>query len=332
MPYIQPSRADVHVDRPLTNISVAYMQSAGNFIADRVFPVIPVGKQSDKYFTYDRGMFNRDEMQLRAPGAESAGATYSLSTASYLADTWALHKDIADQVRANADSPLQLDREATEFLTIKALIRKEKNWNDSYFSTGIWGTDVTGVAAAPGAGQFLQWNDAASSPIEDVRKGARVMHKSTGFRPNKLVLGRPVYDALLDHPDVIGRIDRGQTAGTAVVMRQNLAALFEMDEILVMDAILNTAVEGATNAHDFVGGRNALLCYSNPSPGLMVPSAGYTFSWTGLLGAGALGTRIKRMRMEHLESDRLEIEMSFDQRKVAADLGYFFSSAVVSTF
>lgn len=328
MPYIQPSRSDVHVDRPLTNISIAFMQNANNFIADRVFPVIPVAKQSDKYFTYDRGMFNRDEMQLRAPGAESAGATYTLTTASYAADVWALHKDVADQVRSNADTPLQLDREATEFLTIKAMIRKERNWAAQYFVTGAWTNEITGVSGAPGASQFQRWDEAASTPIENVRAGARTMHQSTGFRPNKLVIGRAVYDALLDHPDIVGRIDRGQTSGTAIVMRQNLAALFEMDEVLVMDAIHNTAVEGAANSHAFVGGKHALLAYAAPSPGIMVPSAGYTFSWTGLLGAGAVGTRIKRMRMEHLESDRIEIEMSFDQKKVAGDLGYFFLNAV----
>ncbi len=328
MPYVQPSRSDVHVDRPLTQISLAFMQKADNFIADRVFPVVPVAKQSDKYFTYDRGMFNRDEMKLRAPGTESAGASYTLSTDSYSADVWALHKDIADQVRANADTPLQLDREATEFLTTKALIRKEKLWNTTFFTTSVWTTDVTGVSGAPGAGQVRQWNEAASTPIENVRAAARTIHGSTGFRPNKLVIGRAVYDALLDHPDIVGRIDRGQTSGTAVVMRQNLAALFEMDEILVMDAINNTANEGATNAHSFIGGKHALLVYAAPSPGLMVPSAGYTFSWTGLLGAGALGTRIKRLRMEHLESDRVEIEMAFGHKKVAADLGYFFSGVV----
>lgn len=328
MPYIQPSRADVHVDRPLTNISIAFMQSASSFIADRAFPVVPVTKQSDKYFTYDRGMFNRDEMKLRAPGSESAGATYKLSTDSYGCDVWALHKDVADQVRANADTPLQPDREATEFLTAKALIRKEKNFATNFFATGIWTTEVTGVSGAPGANQFQRWDEAASTPIEDVREGARTMASLTGFRPNKMVIGRAVYDALLDHPDIVGRIDRGQTTGTAIVMRQNLAALFEMEEILVMDAIENTAAEGVTNSHAFIGGKHALLLYAPVNPGLMIPSAGYTFSWTGFLGAGALGTRMKRIRMEHLESDRVEIEMAFDHKKVAADLGYFFLTAV----
>jgi hypothetical protein len=101
-----------------------------------------------------------------------------------------------------------------------------------------------------------------------------------------------------------------------------------VDEVLVMDAIENTAAEGAANVHAFIGGKHALLLYAPASPGLMTPSAGYTFTWQGLLGGGVLGSRISRFRMEHLKSDRLEIEQAFAQKKVAADLGYFFSGAV----
>ena len=328
MPFMQPSRSDVHVDGPLTSVSLAFIQSADAFVADRAFPRLGVAKQSDSYFTYDRGYFNRAEMAKRAPGAESAGANYAISTATYGADVWALHRDVADQVRANADSPISLDRETSEYLALQGLLRKEKEWAEAHFVTSVWTTERAGVAATPTGTQFLRWDDAASTPIEDVRTGVRTVHASTGFRPNRMVLGRAVYDALLDHPDIVGRLDRGQTSGPAIVMRDALAALFELDEILVMDAIQNTANEGATNAHSFIGGSNALLVYTPASPGLMIPSAGYTFTWNGLLGGGALGTRISRMRMEHLKSDRIEIEMAFDQKLVSADLGAFFLDCV----
>ncbi len=328
MAYVQPSRSDVHVDRPLTTLSVAFFQAADSFISDRVFPAIPVNKQSDLYFTWDRGNFNRDEMQLRAPSTESAGATYTVSTDSYRCATWALHRDIDDQVRANADSPIDLNREAMEFLTLKALIRREKAWATTNFTTSVWTTDQTGVAATPTTNEFLQWNDALSTPIEDIRASKRFVQESTGFRPNKLVVGREVYDTLLDHPDFVGRLDRGQTTGAAIVMRQNVAELFEIDEVLVMDSIENTAAEGATNVHAFIGGRSALLVYSAPRPGLYTPSGGYTFLWTGLLGAGVTGQRLNRMRVPLIKSDRIEIEQSFDHKIVSADLGQFFATAV----
>lgn len=319
MPFNQPSRSDVHIDAPLSSVSVAFIQRAESFVADRAFPRLGVAKQSDRYFTYDRGYFNRVEMKKRAPGTESAGATYAIGQDSYSCDVWALHRDVADQIRANADSPISLDREATELLTLQGLLRKEREWASQYFIAGVWATDVT-----PGT----LWDAAASTPLEDVRLGIRTVQESTGFRPNRMILGRSVYDALLDHPDIVGRLDRGQTSGPAIVMRDALAALFELDELLVMDAIENTANEGAANVHAFIGGDNALLLYTPSSPGLMIPSAGYTFTWNGLLGGGSLSTRISRMRMEHLKSDRLEIEMAFDQKLVASELGYFFEAVV----
>lgn len=343
MPFNQPSRSDVHVNRPLTNISIAFVQDASSFIAGRVFPIVPVSKQSDAYFEYVRGEFNRDEMTERAPGTESAGGTYEIGTNTYYARTRAYHRDIPEQVRANADSPLSLDREATIFVTQKGLISREVQWATRYFTQvnpgDVWTFDVDGVASAPTAAasfdprnaannDVLQWNDASSNPIEDIRRGKREVLQETGFQPNKLTLGRAVYDALVDHPDIVGRIDRGQTTGAARANLVTLADLFEVDEVLVMNAVRNTAAKGQTAAHSFIGGKNALLTYSPATPGIMTPSAGYTFNWTGLVGSGDEGMRIKRFYIDALASDRVEIDMSYDQKVIAKDLGYYFGGIV----
>jgi hypothetical protein len=327
---MNPTPGDVHVNQPLTNISIAFLQNASNFVSSRVFPNIPVSKQADRYYTYDRGDFNRDEMELRAPSSESAGGGYKLdNTPSYYAPVYAFHKDIPDQVRANADAVLSPDREATAFVTHKALIKREKLWVSKYFNTGIWSFNRTGVAGSPGASEVKQWNDATSTPIANVRAMKRAIAESTGFEPNKLVVGRPVYDALIDHPEIVDRIKYGQTAGApAMSSAQVLAQLFDVGEVLVMNAIENTGKEGQSNSHSFIGGKAALLCYAAPAPGLMTPSAGYTFSWNGLLGSGAEGNRISSFRMEHLKSDRVEIEMAFDQKLISADLGAFWTTVV----
>lgn len=343
MPFSQPSRSDVHVNRPLTNISVAFVQDASNFVAGRVFPQIPVGKQSDAYFEYLHGDFTRDEMTERAPGTESAGGTYEIGTNTYYARTRAYHRDIPDPIRANSDNPINLDREATLFVTHKALINRERNWVTRYFTQvnpgDVWTFDVDGVAASPTApasfdprnaanNDVLQWNDAAANPIEDIRRGKREVLQQTGFEPNKLTLGRAVYDALVDHPDIVGRIDRGQTAGAARANLVTLADLFEVGEVLVMNAIYNTAQKGQTAVHQFIGGKNALLSYAPAAPGLMTPAAGYTFNWTGLNGSGDEGLRIKRFYLDAIESERVEIDMSYDQKVISKDLGYYFGGIV----
>lgn len=327
---MQPTPGDVHVNAPLTNISIAFFQNAADFVATRVFPNIPVSKQSDIYFQYDRGEFNRDEMKERAPGTESVGGGYAIDkTPTYFCREYSFHKDIPDQVRSNADAPLNPDREATVYVSHKALIKREKLFVDAYFKGGIWTNDYDGVSGTPSTGQVKQWNDEASTPIEDVRFAKRTVRESTGFEPNKLVLGRPVYDKLVDHPDIVDRIKYGQTSGgPAITTRQYLAALFEVDEILVMNAIENTAVEGAASSHSFIGGKKAMLVYSAPTPGIMTPTGGYTFSWTGQMGSGSDGARIRQFRLERNKVDRVEIDLCVDCKLVSADLGFFWDSIV----
>jgi len=326
---MNPTPGDVHVSRPLTNISIAYMQSAEGFVADKVFPNIPVTKQGDQYYLYDRGYFNRDEMQIRGPGTESAGGEYKLSTDNYFAPVYAFHHDIDDQRRANQDAPLNADREATELVSYKALLKREILWATAYFGTSIWTGARTGVASGVDGIEFLQWNDAASTPIEDIRAEKTAMLLRTGFKPNTLVLGPQVADKLYDHPDIIDRVKYGQTPGRpAQIDASDLANLFKIPNVYVMEGIKNSAVEGAAESNAFIGGKGALLLYVAPSPGLMIPSAGYSFSWTGLLGAGAMGGRISKFRIEQKKVDRVEIEMAMTQKVISADLGTYFATAV----
>lgn len=337
-----PTAGDVHVNTPLTNISIAYMQDAAGFVADQVFPNVPVAKQSDRYFRYDRSDFARNQFVRRAPGAESAGGGYKIDNSpTYFCDVWSLHKDIADQIRSNADAPLNMDRDATLWLSEQAMISREVTWAANYFTTGVWsgvtgstGTDITGVDASPGANQVLQWDDDASTPIADVKTQADNIHLRTFRRPNKLVLGRQVWTKLSEHPDLIDRIK--YTSGNnapAIISRQAAAALFELDAVLVMDGIQVTSAENpsfeTSMTTAFIAGKKALLIYAAPQPSLLQPSGGYTFSWTGYLpGQGNMGQVISTFRMQNLKSDRVEAEMAFDQKLVASDCGVFFDSIV----
>lgn len=318
---------DVHINGPLTNVAVAYYQSATVFIADKVFPNVPVTKQSDVFWKYIRGDWNRTKFKIRAPVTESVGAGFGTERDSYYADVWALHNDVSDQTRANSDSVFNLDRDATNFLMMNGLITREISFAAKFLISGVWGNEATGVASAPGVGEFIMWSDAGSTPIEDVRSAKRVIQSTTGFLPNKLTLGASVYDTLIDHPDIVDRIKYGGTPGSpAIINKSALAALFEVDEVLVSEAFTNTSSLGETN--EMVMGNDALLTYSPASASTVLPSAGYTFSWNGYLGASDQGVRVSKFRMEPLKADRIEAEMAYEQKLIAADLGYFFNDAI----
>lgn len=313
----QPTSNQVHIDVPLTEISVAYTQSASNFIAEKVFPGLNVAKQSNKYFVFDRNAFFRDHMQKRAAGEESAGSGYGLSSDSYFCDVWALHKDISVFDRTNTDAPLDSDRNAVQFLTQAALIRKERNWASTFFTTGVWSTDAT----------VTQWSDYVSSnPLGNIDTGKEVVLAATGQIPNTLVLGYQVFNKLKEHPDIV---DRVKYTSSRVVTEELLASLFGVDRVLVPKAIADTTAEGKTAAPALIHGKHALLCYTAPSPGLEAVSAGYTFNWTGFAsGFGGMGVAVEKMEIPERKCDRIEAHMAFDQKVVSPQCGYFLGSVV----
>lgn len=327
MPIVSsPTAGDVHVNRPLTNFAQKYLLSTDMFVGTRAFPNLPVAKQSDLYYTFSREDFYRDEAQERADGTESAGGGFTLSTDPYFARVYAFHKDVTDRQRANADQLINLDQSATQYVTHKLLIRRERLFQQAFFALSIWGTDVTGVTGTPGATEFQKWSVSTSDPVTDIRNAIRAVHGSTGFRPNKMLIGREAYDTLLDNDGVLDRIKGGATTGqVAQVSRALLAALFELDEIFVMDSVFNSAQKGAAESTGFIGGDNALVYYAPNAAGPEEPTAAVQFSWTGFMGATANGIRIKRFREERVEGDRIEGQMAFDYKVVASELGYFFS-------
>lgn len=317
----QPTPRDVHVDAALTNVSVAYMQDQTNFIASRVFPIVPVEHQSNVYFKYDKGAFFRDEAQVRAAATESAGSGFDLSTDSYYCPKWAIHKDVDDDTVANADPAVDPYRDATTFVMQQLLIRRERLFATNFMKTGVWGTDVVGTT------NFAQWDDEASSdPFEDVKVARIKILSTTGHLPNKFVVSYETHEALKKHPLIL---DRFKYTSSESVTEGMLARLFEVDEYIVAKSIYQTSQEKAsTAAYAFIASKCALLVYSAPSPSLLQPTGGYIFAWRGLTGLNGAGIRTKRFRMEHLEADRVESEMALSMKLVAADMGYFFSATV----
>ena len=312
----QPTQNQVHIDAILTNLSIAYMQEADNFVASKVFPTINVQKQSDKYFTYSQADFYRDQAQYRADGTESAGSGYSLSTASYSSNVWALHKDIGDQVRANSDVPLDPDMDASKFLAHQMLIRQERDWASKFFTTSVWGTDST---------PSTLWDAGGSDPIGDVQAGVNTVLTNTGYLPNTLVVSYAVYKTLRNHSDFV---DRYKYTSADSITPELIGKVLDVPNVMVMKGVYNSAKENASATYAQIGDKDALLCYVAPAAGLMSVSAGYNFVWNGVGGGLGTSTAVSRFRMDHLRADRLEIESAWDFKPVATPLGYFFSNAV----
>lgn len=325
-----PTQSDLHVNIPLTNVSIRYKQNSGDFLADRVFPKCPVNSQSNLYTKYSKSDWRKTRATRRASATESAGTGWNTTTDSYFAHVYAVHHDIDDQKRANADSIWHLDKNAAELVTNDLQLKRDLDWNANYFAAGKWATEYAGGT------DFTKWDDAGSDPIGDFQKWKIAYRLLTGTAPNKAVFGAEAMAALLQHPDIIDRIKFTQRG---IVTEELLAVLFGVGEIITSWASIGTgpdipdakAQDAATDYSFLSNSTSVLLAYAPPAPSLETPSAGYTFTWSDYVGGNNEGIRIKKFRQEAIASDRVEGEMTYDMKVVCPDMGVYISDAVVST-
>ena len=325
MPLLTPS--SVHIDQPLSNLTLAYVQEQTNFIADKVFPTVGVQSQSDKYYEYDRANMNRTgDVKKLAPRTEVNRIGMSISNSSYYADVYGLGMDFDEQTLANEDSMLEIRAAGAETLTNRLLIDREERFASTFFNAGVWTTDVT---------PSNLWSDYTNStPISDVTTGRRTMQlKSGGFKPNTMVVGKEVRDILINHPDILARLNGGATvANTALITDAKLAEIFEVENFYVMEAVKNSSVEGVAESNAFIGGKNALLVHTPRSSGLMTPAAGLTFAWNNIPSVNNLGVTVESFSDDALKrqqvAEHIQVKMAYDMKVVGADLGYFFAAVV----
>lgn len=331
----QPDLAAVHTNRPLTNISTAYMQDPRDYFAHRIFHGVPVAKKSDTYYTYAKGFAFRNAVKKRAPNAESSEMGYELTPAQYDTDIYGVHIDVPWEVQANADGPvLNPDQDAAEMVADQQLLNKDVIFKETFLKVAVWGKDVPGVAAGEVEGtDFRRFSDKANSdPIEVIRFWKRYVKQRTGKWPRHLAVAQDVFDVLVDHPDIIDRIKYSTQTNNApaVANEQTIAAVMGLDEIVVMSSVNNTAKEGVADVMGFISSNEMLLYYKPPRPGLKVLAAGYEFQWTGYAGAGGSGVRTLKMPVPLKHSNRVETEAAWGMRAVSTDVAVYFHQVLTA--
>lgn len=329
-----PSQNDLHVSRVLTDYSVKFMRAQSDFIGEKIFPTMPVTQAHNTFVTYNRADWFRETAERRAPGTESAGGGWRVGKDTYDTTPWALHKDVSDPERANADSIWSLDTDSTEYVTRQLLSSLENQVLTSIFAASVWtgastGNDQTGVSGVPTADQFKQWDDISSTPIELIRTFMREIHQQTGMIPNTLVMGPKVADTILDHADLIERV---KYVSKESVTLELFGALIGIPRVLEAKYTrVTTAEQASSDTYAYQAGTGMWLGFVEPNPGIKKATAGLTFSWTGLNGTAGIegfgtGVRIKKFRMEHLESDRVEGQFAIDVKRVGPILGLRFAT------
>lgn len=304
----RPTLRDVHVDRPLTQLSIAYMNEA--YIGEQVFPRVSVNYKSDVFFIFDEGAWFRRRAKPRAPGNRSDRSDYALSTASYICLSYALAKAIPDEVRNNSDAPLRPDITATNFVTDGLLLDQERRIAE--LTTG--GSGLWNYSASP----TTQWSGSAADPFGDIRTARDNVVSQIGRMPNVAVMSWDVWSNLQIHPDFVDRVKYTRPGGNPEP--GDLRGWFGFDKVLIGHSIFDVAVEGQTASKVFIWGDAMWMGYVPTAPALEEPAAGYLLEW---------GTRtVRRFREDQERQDVVDGEHWTDEIITASIAGAVIYDAV----
>jgi len=309
--YAGATGADLHIDQPLSNISIAYRPQG--LIARDVYPLVPVPKQSDAYYVWDRDEWLRGLKTQRAKGTEPKKVNLKVSSATFYCLNYALEAEIPFEDTGNADPGINLLESASN----RIIDGLEQDWEVRLATTLTTTTNMASSTALTN-----NWDDPVNgAPIEDLFVGIRAIQQLTGYKPNKLILSGHAAYRLFKHPDTIKFVrGAGDNIGGGSVTDEQVARAFRLQQVLVGEGVRNTADEDAPGVYSDVWSTAAILLYVNPTPGLMQPSHGYTFYWQPEGFPGRFGVERGREQKKHIEW--MQTHTFQDERVVSTPLGY----------
>lgn len=268
------SPEDVHIDAPLANILLNYRPR--NFIADQIFPIVSVGKQSDLIPGIAIEDRLRLEQTIRAPGTMPRMIHFNVTSQQYFCKNYSLGTFLTAEEMANADQAWNTKeirgQLVMDILLLDYELRVANTVNSGSNVGSYWTTGSS-------------WSDADNSePLTDVMGDLNVAEDLRGYRPNRIVFGKTAWRKWKESDQVLARLfpHGGAMAGGnrgALVNTQLAAELLEVDKVLVGGAYYNSAAEGATLTLTKVWNDNVLYYFSPDRPSKEVPAFGYAFRW-----------------------------------------------------
>ena len=294
----------------LSNVSVRYNNP--EYQADNIFPVITVPKRTGNYFVYDKENLRAPVETRRMGLARAQRVDFNTTKASYGPLTGrALEQGIEEDLLKEAADPLAPMTDATMNVADKMLLQREIDLAGMIFSTSnmTYNTTLSGTS---------QWNNyATSNPLLDVQNAILAMKGNTQT-PNTLIMGYLVWTQLVNHPVFQDRVKYSQLG---VLTTELAARLFNVQRIIVGEAIVNSAVEGQTDSLGFIWGKSVVLANIKQNPGIRDVSFGYHLTLQG-------EKFVDNWYEQSVRGYFVRNNDYYDRKIIAQEAGYLIAAAV----
>jgi hypothetical protein len=225
------------------------------FIGQKLFPLLPTGKQAGQYGILELGQLLQTRNTRRAPGAAYPRGNWNFNSASF-----ATQENGWEVVVDDREAEMYADYfDAEWFASMTAydtvLRNQEIRIANSLFTTSTFGSGFNAAAA------YVWTNQSSATPIEDVLAAKLAFFGNTGLWPNAGACSKCTFQRLRDTEEIIDRIKYSgrDDPKQANITQQAVAQSLDLNELFVSGAAVNTAAEGATPVIGSIWGSDYFL-------------------------------------------------------------------------
>ena len=298
------------------------MDAAG-FIAHRVFPTINVAAASGKFGKIPVEQLLQQRDTARAPGSGYSRGNFTFTTDSFACEEHGAEEPVDDREAAMYAEYFDAELVATQRALASVLRNAEQRVADAVFNATTWtGSSLTTAVTN-------EWDDFTNAtPVDDVEAAVQAVYDNSGLWPNSLVINRKVFRNLRQCSQIRDRVTSsgaGSSGAIANITSQQLAEIFDLENIIVSGTTKNTATEGqSASLSPIWSGEYAMICKVASSQDIKEPCVGRTFHYTGD-GSTADGT-VETYRDEAVRSDVVRVRHDVDEKRLFTEAGHLLSN------
>lgn len=304
----------LHKDAVLSNLSIKYRNA--EMIWPLVIPVVKVNKRSDVYFVYDKAdSFKLVDDKMGATSLANE-VSWGMADQNYSVKDHGLGDWVSQAEIDNSDNPLQPEIDTNDFLNMLLDVAQEKRVVDIVFGASFY---PSGNKVQLSGND--QWGGSSDDPIDDIQ----VAVEGCFQRANTLVFGLDAWMKFRKLPEILDAVKAvaGASLKGGMASAQEVAALFEVERVLIGRSRYNTSKPGQSASYSRLWGKHCAALYVDPNPGIKSITFGVTFSET-LRYTGRDFDPKRGIKGSHY----IRPAWNSDEKIVASDCGYFIEDAV----
>lgn len=228
----------------------------GSFVAQALFPRLPQALSSVSLIKMGNERLRRYNLR-RAPGAPTKRLDIKWQGQTYSVEQYSVDIPIPRELLREADESRRLN--VGNYLDISRVAMATANdvlAIDYEIEAAAAATDPTSYASGNALALTggTKWSASTGTPVTDIRAASNVIRKTTGVRPNTLVLSADAKLALVGNAEVRGYLPSTQM-GPATL--DQLKQILEVENIVVGDGIYMDANDVGQD----IWGNNAVLAF-----------------------------------------------------------------------